>query len=86
MNFGTERDASESMTDCAENGRRAAEVPRVVNLILTERDLIDLARIPGRRRMRRGARLPADASPKAADAPPRRGLKVVFDGPRAGPS
>ena len=45
MNFGTERDASESMTDCAENGRRAAEVPRVVNLILTERDLIDLARI-----------------------------------------
>ena len=45
MNFGTERDASDSMTDPAENGRRAAEVPRVVNLILTERDLIDLARI-----------------------------------------
>ncbi len=33
------------MTDCAESGRRAAEVPRVVTLILAERDLIELARI-----------------------------------------
>ena len=45
MNSGTEGDASDSMTGSAENGRQAAEVPRVVNLVLAERDLIDLARI-----------------------------------------
>ena len=45
MNFGVEREASDSMTDRADNARRAAEVPRVVNLVVAERDVIDLARI-----------------------------------------
>ena len=45
VNSGAEGDASDSMRDRAETGRRAAEVPRVVNLVLAERDLIDLARI-----------------------------------------
>jgi hypothetical protein len=33
------------MADSPESDRRAAEIPRVLNLVMPERDLIDLAQI-----------------------------------------